>query len=393
VLRASRFVSAVVALALAASPAYAQPRPNAPPPPTIRSELSGEARDAWDRAQTLLRAKDFGAALVQFNRAYELSQNARVLFNVGICEKELHHYARAAERFQKELDQGEGKLSEDEKAELRNAIAIVRKYVSTVTVSSNEPDATLYIDEYDAGKTPFTKPILVDVGPRKLTLKKEGFNEQTVNVDIVAGQPATAEFKLEETVKKGIVHVTATGAPRAVIWMDGTEMGTSPFDGKVLVGPHTFEARAPGYVTATQTTNVGYRQEHTIAMSLSAERHEARVTVDVTQTGAIIEIDGKVVGSQHWEGNLPSGGHQLIVKKHGFEVFTQELSLRDDQVRSVRATLTEKRDSSWIWWTAGTLAVVAGGAVVSYFVFKPNDQQPYTGTLPPGLQSSAFRFR
>ena len=128
-------------------------------------------------------------------------------------------------------------------------------------------------------------------------------------------------------------------------------------------------------------------------MTMSLERHSSRVAVDAMPAGAMIEIDGKVVGSTHWEGNLPTGGHQLIVKKPGYQVFSQELALQDDQVRNVRATLIEERSSTWVWWTAGTLAVIGAGAVVSYFVFRPSDPQPYVGTLPPGTQTAGFHWR
>lgn len=377
------------ALTLASPAAFALD----PKPVTIRSELKEDAREAWDRAQALMRAKDYGAALVQFNRAYDLSKNPRVLFNVGICEKELHHYARAATRFEQELAEGEAQLTADEKAELKNAVDIVRRYVSTVAVSSNEPEATLYVDDYEIGKTPFMKPILVDVGPRKMTLKKDGYTPQTLNLDVVAGQPGKADFTIEEAVKKGLVHITVNGAPNAIVWMDGTEMGPAPFHGKVLAGLHTFEARAIGFATATQTSTVAYHQEHNIVMTMSLERHSSRVAVDALPAGAMIEIDGKVVGSTHWEGNLPTGGHQLIVKKPGYQVFSQELALQDDQVRNVRATLIEERSSTWVWWTAGTLAVIGAGAVVSYFVFRPSDPQPYIGTLPPGTQTAGFHWR
>ena len=385
----------VLALALATPTTFAQPKPPAAAPvkpPTIRSQLDGEARDAWDRGQQLMRAKNWEGALVEFSRAYELSQNPRVLFNVGICEKELHRYARASRRFEEELAKGEGKLTDDEKTELRSAIAIVRKYVSSVTITSNEAGAKLYVDDLEEGTTPLAGPILMDVGPRKITLKKDGFVDLTKTVDVNAGVPTTVDFALEPKEKKGKVTITVTGAPNATIYMDGTDMGPAPFKGAVPVGRHTFEAKAYGWVTATQTSEVGYKQEIALVLSMSAERHEGRVTVDVQPTGAVIEIDGRVVGSTHWEGTLPAGGHQLIVKKPGYESYSQEIALQDDQVRAVRATLLEEQRKGWVWWTAGAAAVIIGGGIVSYFVFKPAEPTPYVGTLQPGITTAGRRL-
>lgn len=389
----------LLALSLAAPVVSAQGNPPGPPrpaapakPATIRAQLDGDARDAWDRGQQLMRAKNWEGALVEFTRAFDLSQNPRVLFNVGICEKELHRYARASRRFEEELAKGEGKLTDEEKTELRNAVAIVRKYVSTITITANEPGAKLYIDDLEEGTTPFAAPVMVDVGPRKITLKKAGFVDVTKTVDVNAGVPATVDFVIEPKDKKGSVTITVTGAPSATIYMDSTDMGPAPFKGDVPAGRHTFEAKAYGYVTASQTSDVGYKQQLALVLSLSAERHEGRVTIDVGPPGAIIELDGKVVGSTHWEGTLPTGGHQLIVKKPGYEPYSQEIALQDDQVRAVRATLLEAQRTGWVWWTAGAAAVIIGGGIVSYFVFKPSDPTPYVGTLQPGITSAGRRW-
>jgi hypothetical protein len=232
----------------------------------------------------------------------------------------------------------------------------------------------------------------MDVGPRKITLKKDGFVDLTKTVDVNAGVPTTVEFALEPREKKGTVTITVAGAPSATIYMDGTDMGPAPFKGAVPVGRHTFEAKAYGYTTATQTSDVGYKQEIALTLTMSAERHEGRVTIDVEPAGAVIEIDGRVRGSTHWEGTLPSGGHQLIVKKPGYENYSQEIALQDDQVRAVRATLLEEQRRGWIWWTAGAAAVIIGGGIVSYFVFKPADATPYVGNLGTGITSAGRRW-
>ena len=99
----------------------------------------------------------------------------------------------------------------------------------------------------------------------------------------------------------------------------------------------------------------------------------------------IIEIDGKVVGSGAWEGVLRAGGHQLVIRKDGYETYRTDVALDKDQVRTVQVKLEQDRGSTWIWWTLGTVAVVAGGGVASYFVFRPSETAPVTGTLQPGL--------
>ena len=124
----------------------------------VRSQLPDAARKAWDAAKQLAGASDFRGALVEFQRAYELSHNARVLFNVGVTEKLLTHYARAVDAWDKEQSEGAGQLGPAELQELKNAIAIVQQFVTTIDVTANEADATLSIDDYPIGKTPVRRP-------------------------------------------------------------------------------------------------------------------------------------------------------------------------------------------------------------------------------------------
>jgi hypothetical protein len=371
----------------------------APPKPgkqkTIREELPDAARKDWDAARDLLEANDYAGALVEYLRAYEQSKNPRVLYNVAVCEKNLRHYARAEARFKQELTDGAGKISAQEENDVKGAIQALDPFVSTVEVTTNETGATLLIDNDQVGKTPFDKPVPIDVGPHELRLHKDGFTDAVQTVTVAGGVPAKATLNIEPSVKKAAVTVAVSGAPGATVMIDGIDMGQAPFKGDLVAGRHTFEARAPGFVTARQTTDVVYKEPLNIALDLSAERHEGHVRIEATPTSAMIEVDGKIVGSGTWDGPLPTGGHQLIVKKPGYVPYTTEISLNDDQSREVKATLLEEKGgTNWIAWTIGTVVVVAGGTIAGYFLFKPVDQQPVTGDLsPPGtVTTSHFTF-
>jgi hypothetical protein len=393
-LRFRSSVALLLALSLAAPTSFAQKKPNtkAEKPKTIREELPANAQRDWDAAKDLFESSDFAGALVEYKRAYEQSKNPRVLYNVAICEKNLRHYAQAAEHLKQEMAEAGGKLQPEEEQRVKDAIGTLEPFVSTLDVQSNEPGATLFVDDQEAGKTPFDKPLPIDVGPHTLRLHKDGFKDVTQNVTIAGGAPAKAAFTIEPAVKKSHVEVTVTGAPTANIVIDGVDMGLAPFKGDVTAGRHTFEAQETGFVTARQTSDVVYGQPLNLSLELAPERHEGRVRIATTPETATIEIDGKVVGSGSWEGPLPTGGHQLIVKKPGYVTYTTEISLNDDQQRDVKATLLEEKSSaSVIAWIVGGALVVGGGAVAGYFLFKPSDQQPVNGTLDPGLATAGFR--
>jgi hypothetical protein len=382
-------------VSLASAPLFSEPSAWAQGQPTkpakapkrkpIRDELPEQARKHWEAARELFDAKDFSGALIEYQRAYDISKNPRVLYNVGVCEKSLKHYARAAARWEQQLKESPG-ITPDEEQEIKDAIGAVQPFVSAIELIVNEQGATLSIDGEDAGQTPFAQPVSIDVGRHTLKLRKEGFQDLVRDVNVASGKVEKLSLKIEPAVRKSVVSVKVEGAASAVVVIDGTDMGPAPFTGEVTAGRHTFEARAPGFVAARQTSDVAYKEPLNLTLSLAPERHEGKIRVSVDQQDAIIQVDGKTVGSGTWEGLLPSGGHQLVVKKTGYQTYSSDLAVADDQVRTVNVPLvSEQKGAAWIWWSVGALAVIGGGAAASYFIFTPAEAHQVPGSLPAPL--------
>ncbi len=380
---ASRTLAFTLAAVLAAPSVFAQARPD------VRAQLPEAARKDWDAAKQLAEAKDYKGALVELKRAYDLSQNPRVLYNVGALEKLLTHYARAVDAWDRELKEGAGKLTPAEAAEARSSIAIVQQFVTTIEVTANETDATLYIDDYAIGKTPFAGPVRIDVGKHTLKLSKDGFVDAVQQVEVASGQKTPVSFKIEPQNKTALVSVTVGGAPSATVFVDGKDMGPAPFKGELSAERHTIEARAPGFVTVGQTVEVQYKQSMSLVLALSQERHEGRLRVTAPE-GAEIALDEKKVGSGSWEGVVATtGGHHLVVTKPGFQTYSTEVNIADDQTREMNVPLNKEVGTSWVAWSIGSLLVVTGGIVAGYYVFKPSSQNPFVGDVNPGLQPAS----
>jgi hypothetical protein len=295
-----RSLPLALAAMLASQSVLAAP-PAAPAPVDVRTQLPDTARKAWDAAKQLAGASDFRGALVEFQRAYDLSHNPRVLFNVGVTEKLLTHYARAVDAWDKEQSEGAGQLTPAELQELKNAVSIVQQFVTTIDVTANEAEATLTIDDYPVGKTPFAGAVRIDVGKHVLKLSKEGFIDAVEPVDVAAGARTPVAFKLEPINKTALVSVTVGGAPTASIFVDGRDMGPAPFKGELSADRHTIEARSPGFVTVGQTVDVLYRQPVSLVLTLSQERHEGRLKVTAPE-GSAISVDERAVGTTTWDG-------------------------------------------------------------------------------------------
>src|SRR5262245_32963507 len=93
----------------AEAPSSAEVPPSAEAPPSSAEappSAEAQAAERFRRGIQLFDDGDFAPALVEFERAYELSPNYRVLENIGIVNIRLGHYANAARTLRRYLDEG-----------------------------------------------------------------------------------------------------------------------------------------------------------------------------------------------------------------------------------------------------------------------------------------------
>lgn len=374
-----------LALSLLPTAAWAQQAPK------IREELPEPLRASWDAAGELFDDANFEAALVEYQRIYEETKNPRVLYNIGICFKERKYYARAVAAWERQLA-AKDKLPKAELERAESALETVRPFVSTLELSSNQPDATVFIKDVEVGKTPFEAPIAIDAGPNKIVLEKPGFARVERTVDVAKGKPIKLTLNMVPAEKTAPAKITVVGAPDAMIFIDSVEMGPAPFTGEVPTGRHTFEARKKGYVTARQTSQVAFAQPLKLTLTLTRDLQEGKIRIRTGHPDATIKIDGEVKGSGSWEGLLSAGGHRLEVTKDGYKTHSQEVALVADQERDLALSLEEDNANSWIYWTVTGVLVTAGVATTAYFVFRPSEEAQVTGTFDPGVVPTLFRF-
>jgi PEGA domain len=346
--------------------------------PTIRDELPREAREQWDAARELHDAGDFKSALVYFNRAFELSNNPRVLYNLGVCWKDMTRYSEAIRAWERQLSFRK-KLTKEDVRKTETAIRALKTFVSTIDIKADEGGARLLIDGIEVGLTPFVEPVTIDVGRRTLRLQKAGFEPVEKSVDVVRGRVASVEFDLQHVNKTGTVSVVVEGPESATVFMDGRELGPAPFNGPLPAGPHTFEARAVGYAPVQQTAEVVYGEALGVTMTLAESKNEGKLRVVTKHPDAEIRMDGTIMGQGAWEGLLPAGGHQLEVSKSGYSTERIEVNLSAEQERTVEIDLSPQR--SWVFWTVGLAAVVGGATVAAVLLSKPSETTPVDGTL------------
>lgn len=371
------------------APALAQPKPSKPPKQpkkrAIRDELPLEARGHWDAGLVLAERKDWDGARTSFKAAYEMSKNPRVLFNVGISERELGRYGAALEYFKKELAEGGAQLPADEARDVEEVIAGLEKYVAGLSIEVSEKDAEVFVDGDKLDPARLPGPIPVQVGLRRVRAVKPGFAEAVESIDLAGGSSGTVTLTLRPLVQTTRVNVSVVGPPSAVVKIDGKEVGPAPYVGQVNVTaePHQFAAEAPGYVTATQSVLLKEGEPLNLMLQLAPEQRKGKLLVLAKPEGATIEIDGLVVGASRWEGPVDARVHQVVVKKPGYYPWSYDVDVPKGGERAVTASLNEDRNTSFVPWLIGSVVVGTAITVGVVLLATPPDQKPVDGTLPP----------
>ncbi len=190
------------------------------------------------------------------------------------------------------------------------------------------------------------------------------------------------------------ITITVSEADADVL-LDGDVVAHSPLKAPIVadIGERHIIVRKPGFKDFATTLKVSMAQ--TIDAQLVKDTHEARLDVRAPD-GAAIKIDGNSVGVGTWGGVLPSGGHTLNVSAPKMQTYQTEITLLDNQPRTVDVALQPESKGggvpAWVWVVGGI--AVAGGAVAGSYVLlhKSDTFAPTTpGTINPGtVQLSHF---
>jgi tetratricopeptide (TPR) repeat protein len=167
--------------------------PSSRPP----SEAEQDARTRFERARALFQRENFDAALVEFQRVYELMEgNPRryiVLFNIAQSHERMFRYDEALQFYRRYLD--EGGTNVQDRVQVEAAMGALENLLGTVEIRVNIPSAEVWIDERRIGQAPGS--IRVPGGRHVVQLRATGFANSQQEVQLPAHATRQLTFSLE----------------------------------------------------------------------------------------------------------------------------------------------------------------------------------------------------
>jgi hypothetical protein len=201
------FLSASIPLAPLA---FAQDAPAPAPAPAPEAPKAGESKEAqehFQRARTLYDEGDFNLALIEFKRAYDISPNYRVLYNIGQVNIQLFNYAAARKALEQYLEDGGSEISSGRKAQVEADLKMLRERTAYLNVVTKPPAVDVAIDDVPAGHAPFREPLVVNAGQRRVTVSKQGFVSVTKYLTLAGGDRQDVSIELAPAGEGKVVVV------------------------------------------------------------------------------------------------------------------------------------------------------------------------------------------
>jgi hypothetical protein len=283
-----------------AAPATPAPAPAAAGAPAsaalpLSDSLQGAAKQAYESAKLLATNKDFDGALAEFRQAYTYSKDPRLLFNMAICQKELHHYAKMRVFLDQYLHDGVGVASPESLASAQDALTAIKPLVAALQLKVSEPGAEVTVDGEVVGTSPVMERVSVDLGRHTISVKKSGFDPHEQTLETPGGTEAVVQITL--VAQKHQAQLVVSAGPGATVIIDGSMMGQGGrFDGAVASGAHDVSVTAQGKRPYKAQVELRDGETRTLQVTLEDEEQRSGGSAWPWVIGGAVVAAGAAVG-------------------------------------------------------------------------------------------------
>ncbi|HSU39470.1 MAG TPA: PEGA domain-containing protein [Polyangiaceae bacterium] len=156
------------------------------------------AGEHYQRGLELADRGDYKTALEEFERAYALSPNFAVLYNIGQADVELGRPAKAIDALERYLGEGKTKVPPARRAEVERQLGQLRSSFAELGVTTTPPGARITVDGAEVGATPLAKPLMLTAGSHVVAASRPGAETETRVVVVNEGQKTELSLELPD---------------------------------------------------------------------------------------------------------------------------------------------------------------------------------------------------
>ncbi|MBI5514983.1 MAG: PEGA domain-containing protein [Deltaproteobacteria bacterium] len=278
-----------------------------------------EARLRFQRGVELTDEGNFTAAMTEFARAWQLTRNPAVLFNISATHEASGHYVEALDAMLEYERLAPPEALQARRSEVDGALTRLRQRIGTITVRTQAQGLEVRIDGLPRPLPEVRGGARVSAGRHRVVLIAPNFRADEHELDIAGGTDQVIDTPLVSTQSSIGVEVNITDAE---ILIDGRVMARSPAESPfgVAEGPHHVVVRRAGYSTYETDVNSigsGARVQARLAWLEPVPPGVAsRFRVQASEPNAVATMDGRRIRP---EGDMvPPGAHRVRVEREDF---------------------------------------------------------------------------
>jgi tetratricopeptide (TPR) repeat protein len=163
-----------------------------------------QAAAHYARGLDLANQGQYEAALDEFNAAYATSPHFAVLYNVGQAQLALGHPIEAIAALTRYLQDGADQVPLSRREQVQAQIALLETKLAELSIATDQPGATVRIDDHEVGRTPLFQPVRLAAGTH------------TVTASLPDGAAVTRQVTLGEAARETLELVFVTRQPAAI---------------------------------------------------------------------------------------------------------------------------------------------------------------------------------
>jgi outer membrane receptor for ferrienterochelin and colicins len=313
-------------------------------PAAWADSTADEADARFERGNQLFKAAKFDEALVEFLTSNRLVRNRNVIFNIARTYESLGRFEEAyryyAEYIREESNRGD-------RAAAQRRLRAIEPQVALVSIESDPPGATVYLERKDLGGRGETPLVLaVPPGTQKVIVEARGHYDAVTTTEAVRGRTIAVRSKLQLIVGTLIV----ASRPRAAVYVDraaGTAAPpaalSTPARLELPPGRHEVELVAPGHRPARSSVVVRANDETRVDLSLEERAGPTGTVVLASETaGALVLVDGVERGFTPVVLDLPTGAHAIEVRGDGYGRWRRNVGVTRDSRAFYQVELVEE---------------------------------------------------
>jgi len=193
---------------------------------TANPERLREAGQRYEAGLSLYSEGDFALAVIEFERAFSLVPDYRVLFNIGQVRIQLGQYARARRALEHYLREGADRIGEERRAAVAADLQMLAARTATLRVQANVGNAEIRVDDELVGRSPLPQALLLDAGEHRVVVRKPGYRTHETRVTLAGRDAEDVLVELQVLPARPPAPIVVTesrrvedaGSSEAVMW-------------------------------------------------------------------------------------------------------------------------------------------------------------------------------